>query len=251
MNKQSQGKAVSISDLRCSFGHKLVLDGISLDIEHGEIVAIMGSSGGGKTTLLRCVSGLVSPSSGTIVVEGVDSLRDPELARRSLGMVFQSAALFDFMSVEDNVHFGLKRWSKEKPLAQEARVRLALGLVGLGDSGDLMPSELSGGMKKRVGIARALAIEPKVMLYDEPTTGLDPITTYAIDKLIVDLRNTLGMTSIVVSHDVSSVFRVADRIAFLHEGKLTFVGSTKEFEQSRDAAIRELVQKAEATTLNA
>lgn len=242
--------AVTVEKLSKSFGQKVVLSDISLEIREGEILAIMGSSGGGKTTLLRCISGLVQPTSGRVAVGDIDVQKDPERARRALGMVFQSAALFDYMSVADNVRFGLKRLKPLTPVERDARMREVLELVGLAEDEDLMPSELSGGMQKRVGIARALAVDPHVMLYDEPTTGLDPITAYTIDKLIVSLRDTLRMTSLLVSHDVSSVFRVADRIAFLDGGHLTFVGSPQEFEKAPNGAIRELVEKASATTFS-
>lgn len=248
MSEKPAGQAITIRKLVKSFGTKKVLDNISLEIAQGEIVAIMGSSGGGKTTLLRCVSGLIQSSSGEIQVQGIDARKDPEGARTQLGMVFQAAALFDFMSVGDNIRFGLKRRTKLKPDQREARIKEVLSLVGMEGTEDLMPSELSGGMQKRIGIARALALQPKIMLYDEPTTGLDPITTYTIDQLIVSLRKQLGMTSLLVSHDVSSVFRVADRIAFLDGGQLTFVGDPKEFEASRDESIRELVEKSQATS---
>ena len=248
MSESPSTAAISIRNLTKSFGAKKVLDNISLEIGHGEIVAIMGSSGGGKTTLLRCISGLIESTSGEIHVQGIDARKDAEGARTQLGMVFQAAALFDFMNVGDNIRFGLKRRTKLKPSEREAKIKEVLALVGMEETEGLMPSELSGGMQKRIGIARALALVPKVMLYDEPTTGLDPITTYTIDQLIVDLRKRLGMTSLLVSHDVSSVFRVADRIAFLDGGQLIFVGNPKEFEASRDEAIRELVEKSQATS---
>ena len=238
---------VSIRNLTHRFGAKTVLNDISLEIDAGAIVAIMGSSGGGKTTLLRCISGLIVPTQGSIEVDGVDVRKQPEEARQRMGMVFQSAALFDFLNVRDNVLFGVRRWQKGSKAEQQKRVDDALEAVGLSGTENAMPAELSGGMKKRVGIARALALSPKVMLYDEPTTGLDPITTYTIDHLIVELRKERQVTSLVVSHDVSSVLRVADRVAFLHEGRLTFDGTPAEFEKEKQPAIEELVQKAQAT----
>ncbi|MEJ5170402.1 MAG: ATP-binding cassette domain-containing protein [Fimbriimonadales bacterium] len=228
------------------FGERTVLDSIDLFVGAGEIVAVMGGSGGGKTTLLRCVAGLVEPTSGTVEVDGVDVVRRPEEARRHLGMVFQSAALFDYLNVKENVLFGARRWSGLPPKELDRLAEEMLSLVGLEGTADLMPAELSGGMRKRVGIARALAAHPRVMLYDEPTTGLDPVTTYQIDRLIVDLRGRLGVTSLVVSHDVSSVFRVADRVAFLESGRLSFFGEPERFEADGTDAMRELVRKAEA-----
>jgi len=234
-----------------SFDGRQVLRDINLEIAHGEIVAIMGSSGGGKTTLLRCISGLLRPTEGEILVDDVDVQKSPEEARRHMGMVFQSAALFDYMNVEENVLFGIRRQLRLAPKDQKRGAAEALGRVGLSGDELKMPSELSGGMRKRVGIARAIALNPKVMLYDEPTTGLDPITAYTIDRLIVDLRADLKVTTLVVSHDVSSVFRVADRVAFLHDGELIFVGTPEEFSKSREESIRELVSKSQATSFSA
>jgi phospholipid/cholesterol/gamma-HCH transport system ATP-binding protein len=238
---------VSIHGLSHSYGRTQVLRNIDIDIADGEILAIMGSSGGGKTTLLRCISGLIKATAGKILVDGTDVQEDPEEARRRMGMVFQSAALFDFMNVEDNVLFGIRRRLKLDRAEQKRVVRDSLDRVGLKDVERKMPAELSGGMRKRVGIARAIALSPKVMLYDEPTTGLDPITTYTIDRLIVGLRQGLSVTSLVVSHDVSSVFRVADRIAFLHGGELVFIGTPEEFADAEHPSIVELVQKSRAT----
>lgn len=206
----------------------------------------MGSSGGGKTTLLRCIAGLLSPTKGEITVEGIDVAKDPEAVRRQLGLVFQKAALFDYLDVRENILFGVRRQRRLTRKEADDLVARKLDLVSLEGSGDLMPAELSGGMAKRVALARALAMEPKVLLYDEPTSGLDPVTAYSIDQLIVQTRERLGMTSIVVSHDVNSVFRTAERIAFLSKGRLVFLGSIDEFRRTRDPAIVDLVEKAEA-----
>lgn len=241
--------SVAVEGVSKRFDGRTVLDHIDLPIESGQIVAIMGSSGGGKTTLLKCIAGLILPEEGTIEVDGVDVLANPEEARRHMGMVFQSAALFDYLSVRDNVLFGVKR--RRKLSAKEANELTSelLERVGLVEAADRLPNELSGGMKKRVGIARALALSPRVILYDEPTTGLDPVTAYTIDQLIVELRRDLGVTSLVVSHDVSSVFRVADRIAFLDRGKLVFDGVPELFREAEHPAIRELIDRAEAKSL--
>lgn len=237
---------VKVQGVSHSFGPKSVLRDIDLEVGPGEILAIMGSSGGGKTTLLKCISGLLTPQSGQIEVAGVDAIAHPEAARRKMGMVFQSAALFDYLSVAENVLFGVKRWSKLDHAGQIDLMQELLETVGLSGTEKLMPNELSGGMRKRVGIARALALRPEVMLYDEPTTGLDPVTVFTIDQLIVNVRERYRVTSIVVSHDVSSVFRTADRIAFLDKGELIFVGGVEDFQASREKAILELVQKSEA-----
>ena len=241
---------VTIRGLDMSFGDRKVLHDINLEVQAGEIIAIMGSSGGGKTTLLRCISGLIEPTKGEVLVDNVNVTKEPEEARRHMGMVFQSAALFDYMNVEDNVLFGIRRQLKLMVPEQISLVHDSLDRVGLIGEEKKMPAELSGGMRKRVGIARALALNPRVLLYDEPTTGLDPITAYTIDALIVSLRKELKVTSVVVSHDVSSVYRVADRIAFLHEGQLIFVGSPEEFAKTKEASIQELVRKAEATSFS-
>jgi phospholipid/cholesterol/gamma-HCH transport system ATP-binding protein len=240
------GEGVAVKDLVKSFGSNVVLNGITLEVQPGEILAIMGSSGGGKTTLLKCISGLIRPTSGEVTVAGTNVRTSPEEARQKMGMVFQSAALFDYLNVRDNVLFGARRWRKLTKDELEQLAQSALTRVGLAGNESLMPAELSGGMRKRVGIARAIALNPSVMLYDEPTTGLDPITAYTIDALIVSLRKELQVTSLVVSHDVSSVFRVADRIAFLHAGELIFVGDPDAFSASKEPAIEELVQKAHA-----
>ena len=241
---------VTVKDLDKVYDDRVILKSVNLDVKQGEIVAIMGSSGGGKTTLLRCISGLTPITKGEVLVDGIDVTKDPEEARRHMGMVFQSAALFDYMNVEENVLFGIKRQLKLKNADQKELVQESLERVGLQDEGKKMPAELSGGMKTRVGIARALAIRPRVLLYDEPTTGLDPITTYTIDSLIANLRKELNVTSIVVSHDVSSVFRVADRIAFLHAGELIFEGTPEAFSKTKDENIQELVRKSSATSFS-
>ncbi len=237
---------IRIEGVKKSFEGNQVLKGIDLEVHKGEILALMGSSGGGKTTLLKCVSGLLRPDSGSVTVSGIDVRKDPEAARHRMGMVFQNAALFDYLNVYDNVAFGVRRHKHVSGKALTELVDRTLLKVGLDVVEHLMPSELSGGMRKRVGIARALALEPDVILYDEPTTGLDPVTTYTIDSLIVQLRREIGVTSIVVSHDVTAVCRVADRIAFLHQGNLAFLGTPTAFEQDQHDSIRELVQKAQA-----
>lgn len=240
---------ISVRGLTHAFGEKIVLQDIDLEVAPGEIVAIMGTSGGGKTTLLRCITGLLTPTQGEVVVAGISVTEHPEEARQKMGLVFQSSALFDYLNVKDNVLFGVRRWSKLSEAEEDRLLQATLTKVGLEGVSHLMPSELSGGMRKRVGIARALALNPAVMLYDEPTTGLDPITTYTIDSLIVALRAQLDVTTLLVSHDVSSVFRTADRIAFLNAGRLAFAGSVEDFKNSGDDDIREIVAKATAEAL--
>lgn len=243
------GPMIVVRQLTKRFGEKVVLEDIDLQVEKGEIVALMGSSGGGKTTLLKCITGLIPPTSGTVEVAGVSVLESGEAARHKMGLVFQSAALFDFMNVRDNVLFGPRRWMKLTGKQEEELLTETLDAVGMADSGDLMPSELSGGMKKRVGIARAIALKPEVMLYDEPTTGLDPVTAYTIDSLIAEVNKRFEVTSLVVSHDVTSVMRVADRVVFLEGGKIRFDGPPSAFRTSDYPAVAELVTKSRAESL--
>jgi phospholipid/cholesterol/gamma-HCH transport system ATP-binding protein len=240
---------IEIAGLCHQFGKKLVLNDINLSVETGEILAVMGSSGGGKTTLLRCIAGLISPTKGEISVDGINSIQNPEQARRSMGMVFQNAALFDYLTVEQNVLFGLQRHTKFTATKQKELVQETLHQVGLDGNEHLFPAELSGGMRKRVGMARAIVLQPKVILFDEPTTGLDPITTFQIDELILESTNAHNITALLVSHDLISVRRVADRVAFLHSGELVFIGTPNEFMISKHPAIAELVQKTQATSI--
>lgn len=237
---------LSIQNLSHSFGPLKVLKNITLEVEPGEILAIMGGSGSGKTTLLKIIAGLLEPAEGEVLLNG---RKIDQAHAYSIGLVFQYAALFDSMNVRENILFGLKRQKKLTQQASDEMVNYLLNLVHLGEIQTKMPSELSGGMKKRVGLARALAMKPDVLLYDEPTSGLDPVIAYSIDKLIVDTRDQLGMTSIVVSHDVNGVLRVADRIAFLYEGELVFVGSSAEFMESRLEPVKVIIHRAKSTTI--
>lgn len=240
---------IRVEDLSQSFGKAEVLKNINFQIEDGEILAIMGSSGGGKTTLLRCMAGLLNPTKGKVYIGDIPVSKDPELARRKMGMVFQSAALFDYLDVQQNVLFGVRRHLKLNKSQEQDLLKDSLSRVNLIGSEHLLPAELSGGMRKRVGIARAIALSPEVLLYDEPTTGLDPITTYQIDEVISDMRMKLHVTSVIVSHDLTSVQRIADRVAFLHKGEMIFIGTPADFIKSDHPAIEELVTKSQTTHL--
>lgn len=240
---------LKVDHLSHSFGSKQVLFDLDFTIEAGEVLVVMGSSGGGKTTLLKCISGLLRIRQGDVIVDGVSVKNEPEQARQKMGMVFQYAALFDYLNVSENVLFGVRRQRKLSSTQAKELVAQQLEAVGLTGIEDLMPNELSGGMRKRVGLARALATEPKVLLYDEPTSGLDPVTAYSIDQLIVETRDRTGATSVVVSHDVTSVLRVADRIAFLEKGRVLFLGTPAEFRESHESAIADLVSKARSEVL--
>ena len=236
---------IEVRGLAKAFGGKVVFDGLSLSIRRGETVTILGASGSGKSVLLKTLIGLVEPDRGSILVDGQDivPLSEAERApvRRRVSMLFQGGALFDSLSVAANVAYPLqhqRRWS-----AGEAAARVAecLAVVGLPDTGDMMPAELSGGMKKRVALARAIAAEPDVILYDEPTTGLDPITTRRIDDLIRSVQERLGITSLVVTHDLASAFLVSDRIAMLDGGRIRALEGVDAFRGSRDPVIRAFV----------
>lgn len=242
-------EVIQVKGVSHRFDERWVLRSIDLEVQRGEVLAIMGTSGGGKTTLLRIVGALLRPTEGDVLVDGISAIDRPEAVRAKIGLVFQSAALFDYLNVEENVLFGVQRRRRLSRTERSELTERLLAQVALKDAARLMPAELSGGMRKRVGLARALAMEPEVLLYDEPTSGLDPVTAYSIDELIASTGRDLNVTSVVVSHDVTSIFRVADRIAFLAEGHLRFVGTPDEFEQSFDTSIRELVEKSQTRTL--
>jgi len=227
------------------FGDKVVLDGFSLTIPEGETTVLMGFSGTGKSVALKHIVGLLEPDAGRVVVDGeiVNALGYDELMllRSRIGYVFQFAALFDSLNVRDNLALGLRRQGLDQHTVTD-RVTESLRLVELEGVEERFPAELSGGMRKRVGIARAIALRPRYILYDEPTTGLDPVTTTAIDDLMVRAREELGATSVVVTHDLRSAFAVADRIAFLHEGRIRQVGSTAEIRATTDPMVREFIE---------
>jgi len=237
---------IEVTDLWKSFGENHVLKGITLQVPKGTTYVILGGSGSGKTVLMKHVIGLLRPDRGTIRVGGheISALEGKALtdARQLFGMVFQGAALFDSMTVYENVAFPLteKRW-KDRPHADEIRARVVekLKVVDLGEEVlPRFPSELSGGMRKRVALARALVSDPQVVLYDEPTTGLDPITTDYVDGMILNAKNKLGITSMVISHDIASAFKVADRLAVLYDGHLAAEGTPEEVRQSPDPFVQ-------------
>lgn len=236
---------IKIENLRKSFGPKTVLDGIDLTVFEGEVLCVIGKSGTGKSVILKNLVGILTPDCGTITVDGIEFTGTDEKTRHSLlkkyGVLFQGAALFDSMNIYDNVAFGMRR--KKVPEDEIAKlVPEMLAHVGLKDIGGKRPSELSGGMQKRVGLARSIAIRPEIMLYDEPTTGVDPITAGAVDRLILKMRDTFGITSIVVTHDMKSAYRIADRVAMLFDGKISFTGTPDELRNTEDPAIRQFIE---------
>lgn len=238
--------AITIRKLVYEVPRKRILNQIDLDIQSGEIVSIMGQSGSGKTTLLKLLTGLIKPTSGQILIDNQDitGLSETELdqVRLKMGLVFQYAALFDSLTVYDNIVFGVVRHRKGlKRNDLNTLVHDRLAQVGLEGIERQYPSELSGGMQKRVGLARALAMDPALVFYDEPTSGLDPITTNTIDELIMETRRRTGVTSVVVSHDLTSIFRISDKIAMLHRGEIVSYGTPSEIQTDPDPIVQEFI----------
>ena len=239
---------IRLVNVNMDFRDKQILKDINLTIEQGEIMVIIGPSGSGKSTLLRLIIGLLKPTTGEIWVSNreITGLTEDELGkiRLEMGMVFQYSALFDSMSVGENVAFGLRQHT-DMPEEEILRtVRRKLRMVGLRGQENAMPSELSGGMKKRVSLARAIAINPHIVLYDEPTAGLDPIMSNTIDRMIVSTRRMIDATSVVVTHDMSSAFRIADRIAMIHNGSIIETGTPDSFKQSENPIVAKFIREA-------
>jgi len=232
---------IGIVDLHKSFGKQKVLDGLNLEIEDGKTTVVIGKSGGGKSVFLKHIIGLLKPDHGHVLIDGVDitKLNEKDLneMRKKFGMLFQESALFDSMTVGENVAFPLREHTrmKEEEIRQIVGDRLkAVGLTGIENK---MPSELSGGMKKRVGLARALAMHPQIILFDEPTTGLDPIMTEAINQLIMDTQKKFGLTCVVISHDIQSILKISHMIAMLYEGKIVECGTPEEIKASKNPIV--------------
>ncbi len=236
---------IRILDLKKSFSGNEVLNGASFTVNSGEVFTIIGRSGSGKSVILKHLTGLLKPDSGDIFVDNIKYTGADEAARINIGykfgILFQGAALFDSMNIFDNVAFGLRRM-KTPETAVRATVAEMLEQVGLKDVDEKYPHELSGGMQKRAGLARSLALRPEIMLYDEPTTGIDPITAGAVDSLIVRMRDSFGITSIVVTHDMNSACRISDRIAMLFEGRIIFFGTPDEINNSDNPYVRQFVE---------
>lgn len=237
--------AISVKDVHKKFGQRQILSGASLEIYKGETMVVMGGSGCGKSTLLRHMIGSIRPDKGSVHVMGKNmaNMSEEELdaVKKKFGMLFQSGALFDSLNVKENVAMPLREHTKLDENIMSIMVKMKLELVGLRGFEELMPAQLSGGMKKRVGLARAMVMDPEIVFYDEPTTGLDPIMAGVIDKLILDLSKKLSITSVVVTHDMKSVFRIADRIAMLHEGKVVQVGLKDEMQNTSNPIVRQFI----------
>lgn len=238
--------SIIMQDVHKAFGSNRVLRGFSLEVEEGETVAIVGQSGTGKSVALKHVVGLLKPDSGEVWVDGQDlgRLTTEQLyeIRRNVGYVFQFAALFDSLTIEENIGLGLKRIPGMTAGAIAERVRECLALVELEGYEGRFPAELSGGQKKRAGLARAIATQPKYLLYDEPTTGLDPVTTTVINRLIMRTREELKVTSVVITHDMGSAYKVADRIGMLYQGVIRFTGTPEEVQACGDPVVRGFIE---------
>jgi len=243
---------ISIRDLVVEYDGRRVLDGLNLDIEQGETMVLLGGSGSGKSTLLRHIIGLERPRSGQVIVKGTDIARcspaELKLVRRSIGVAFQSGALFNSLSVEDNVALPLREHTALAPSIIDLMVWMKLLVVGLAQFGKLRPQEISGGMKKRAAVARALALDPEILVFDEPSAGLDPIVAAELDDLILLLKRAFQMTVVVVTHELASAFRIADRIAMLYKGSFLAVGTKDEIRSSQDSRIRKFLDRIPDTS---
>ncbi|HEX3127698.1 MAG TPA: ATP-binding cassette domain-containing protein [Thermoanaerobaculia bacterium] len=236
---------IRIRGLHKSFGPKVVLDGVDVDVAAGESFVVIGGSGTGKSVMLKHIIGLLRPDSGTVEVDGVavEKLGNREITefRRKFGMSFQEGALFDSMTIWQNVAFPLQRLTKMSRKEIDERVRECLSMVRLEGVEEKLPSQLSGGMRRRVGFARSVAHSPEILLFDEPTTGLDPVTTALIDEVIVDLNDRLKTTTVTITHDMESAFRIGDRIAMLHKGKIIASAPPKEFRTLDDPRVQQFI----------
>lgn len=236
---------IIIKNLHKSFDEKVILDGVELSALEGEVLCVIGKSGSGKSVILKHLVGILEPDDGSIMIGDVMYTgADDEIRRKvqqKIGILFQGAALFDSMNIYDNIAFGLQRTGHSKEEIKEI-VPVLLAQVGLKDVEHKRPAELSGGMQKRVGLARSLAIKPQIMLYDEPTTGVDPITGGAVDRLILQMRDTYGITSIVVTHDIKSVYRIADHIAMLYNGKIIFYGTPQDLQMVDNEIMKQFIE---------
>jgi phospholipid/cholesterol/gamma-HCH transport system ATP-binding protein len=243
---------ILVEELEKRFGETSVLKSVNMRVERSEVAVIIGGSGAGKTTLLRVLIGLERPTSGRVVVAGVDiaalSERELNAARRKFGMVFQYSALLDSMNVLDNVAFPLREHTKLKEREIKDKVLEKLKVLGLEGTDQRFPSQLSGGMRKRVGLARALMLEPEVLMYDEPTSGLDPITTRTVDEMILETRDRFGVTSVVISHDMAGALQIADRIFVLSKGMVAASGSPRELAEGDNEIVRQFIDSSGVAT---
>jgi len=236
---------ISLTDVHKSFGDNKVLDGFNLEVKRGETLVIIGQSGIGKSVLLKLIIGLLRPEEGRIVIDGTDitglSENDLNKIRRKFGMLFQSSALLNSLSVEENVALPLKEHTQLSKAEISRQVKEKLKLVGLENVEGMKPADLSGGMKKRVGLARAIVRNPEIILYDEPTTGLDPVVAGTINELVLTLEARLKITSLAVTHDMASAYKIADRIAMIHEGKIIEIGAPEQIKNTDNPVVRRFI----------
>jgi phospholipid/cholesterol/gamma-HCH transport system ATP-binding protein len=244
-NIQEEKPVIEVRNLIKNFGKRRILNGVNLKVYKGEVMVIMGGSGCGKSTLLRHIVGTLRPNEGQVLIEGTDinAAKPQELnkIRRRIGMLFQSGGLLDYMNIKDNIALPLREHTNLDEKVIDIIVNLKLSMVNMRGMGHLLPAEISGGMKKRAGLARAIALDPAFVFYDEPTAGLDPVVAGVIDKLILDFSKKLSVTSVVVTHDMQSVFRIASRIAMLHKGEIVTVGTKEEIKNSDDELVQQFI----------
>lgn len=236
---------IEVVDLYKSFDSKQVLQGVNLEVNRGESMVVIGGSGSGKSVLIKNIIGIMTPDKGSVLIENVDitKIKENELneVRKKFGMLFQGSALFDSLSVWENVGFGLRQHTKmsDKEIKEISSEKLRMvGLVGIED---LMPSDLSGGMRKRVGLARAIAMNPEILLYDEPTTGIDPIMADVINELIIEMKKKLKVTSIAITHDIVSAYKIADKIAMLYNGEIIEIGTPEEIKNTKNPVVKQFI----------
>src|SRR5271155_4988600 len=247
MVERSEDAAISVVNLRVSYGEREILHGITFDVHRGETMVILGGSGSGKSTLLRTLVGLEKPSAGEVWIQGVNtakiSEREMDAIRKKMGMSFQGSALFGSLTVGENVALPLREHTDLEDSTIEIMVRIKLGQVGLSNFEDFMPSELSGGMKKRASVARALAMDPEILFFDEPSAGLDPIIAAGLDQLILELKKAFRMTIIVVTHELASAYLIADRMVLIDKGYVVAIGTTEEMRSSAHPRVRQFLNR--------